>query len=205
MSRLVDRAIDAAGLSGIAHARRMGTVTVADAARLRDVDLLALGALADQVRRDELGDQVRIYLSGSRDSSGLHRAGEATVALPSADRELTGLELLREVAIARITGPRAFGVRVDWTICGLELAQVTLGFGANELAGQITSKRGLPLADGELLGVGKKSLRQLANVRKRQELAALVRRAGRDPFFVEPDGSLVRMDEVQTPQKADAI
>jgi 2-iminoacetate synthase ThiH len=96
-------------------------------------------------------------------------------------------------------------VCVDWTVCGLELAQVTLGFGANELAGQITSKRGLPLADGERLGAGKKSLQQLAHVRKRQELAALVRRAGRDPLFVEPDGSLMRMAEVQTAQEADAI
>jgi 2-iminoacetate synthase ThiH len=205
MSRLVERAIRAAGLAGIADARRMGTITAADAARLRDVDLLALGALADQVRRDEVGDQVRIYLSGSREFSGLHRAGDATVGLLSKDRELTGLELLREVAIARIVGPRAFAVCVHWTVCGLELAQVTLGFGANELAGQITSKRGLPLADGERLGAGKKSRQQLAHVRKRQELAALVRRAGRDPLFVEPDGSLMRMDEVLTAQEADAI
>ena len=34
-----------------------------------------------------------------------------------------------------ITGPRGARVRVDWTRCGLELAQVALGFGADELVG----------------------------------------------------------------------
>jgi 2-iminoacetate synthase ThiH len=205
MSQLVDQAIDAAGLSALAQARRAGTMTTADASRLRNVDLLALGALADQVRRAEVGDTVRIYLHRCGESSGLHPAGEVAVVLPPSDVELTGLELLREVAIARVTGSLASAVRVDWTSCGLELAQVTLGFGANELAGQITSKRGLPLAESELLGVGKKSLRQLAHVQKRRELAALVRRAGRAAVFVEADGSLVADDEAEPLQEADAV
>jgi 2-iminoacetate synthase ThiH len=203
MSRLVDRAIDAAGLSGVAAARRAGTITAADMARLRDADLLALGALADRVRRDEVGEEVRIYPSFQDDSQSSGQAHSATIVLPSADHELTGLELLREVAIARVTGPYAAAVRVDWTSCGLELAQVSLGFGANELAGQITSKRGLPLADGELIGVGKRSRWELAQTQKKRELAALVRRAGREPVFAERNEFAVTTNESTPRQEAE--
>jgi hypothetical protein len=76
-------------------------------------------------------------------------------------------------------------VRVDWSRCGLELAQVALGFGANELCGHIANKRGLPIAEGETLGVGKKSAREAAHAVKRRELEGFVRRAGRTPRFVE--------------------
>jgi hypothetical protein len=175
VSSLVDRAIDEAGLSCVLDARRAGSVGESDASRLRAADLLAVGAIADRVRRDEVGDEVRIYSPG--------QSHDGAVVLPSGDRELTGLELLREVAIARVTGSRGAAIRVDWTLCGLELAQVALGFGANELVGTIASKRGLPIADGELSGVGKKSRMQLAHVVKTNELAAFVRRAGRVPVF----------------------
>jgi 2-iminoacetate synthase ThiH len=204
VSGLVDRAIDAAGLAGMAAARRAGSLTAADLVRLREADLLALGALADLVRRDEVGDWVRIFAFRSGESSPLDHARHGTIVLPSADRQLTGLELLREVAIARISGPRAAAVRVDWTRCGLELAQVTLGFGADELVGPITSKRGLPIAEGELAGVGKKSRWQHAHVQKVREIAALVRRAGRTPVFVESDGSVVFADEPAALQEAEA-
>jgi hypothetical protein len=77
-------------------------------------------------------------------------------------------------------------VRVDWTRCGLELAQVALGFGASELAGRIANKRGLPMAEGEKLGVvGKKSRLEAADTVKRRELEGFVRRAGRTPRFCE--------------------
>ncbi len=81
-------------------------------------------------------------------------------------------------------------VRVDWSRCGLELAQVALGFGADELVGRIVNKRGLPLGEGELLGVGKKSRHEAADLVKRKELAAVVRRAGRVPGFVSADGAV---------------
>jgi 2-iminoacetate synthase ThiH len=148
-----------------------------DVDRLNRADLLALGALADRVRLTEVGDEVRIYTHAAPDDAG-------AVVLPGPGAELTGLELLREVAIARITGPRGARVRVDWTRSGLELAQVALGFGANELAGFIASKRGLPMAEGEKLGVvGKKSRLEAAEVVKRKELEGFVRRAGRTPRF----------------------
>lgn len=182
MSALVERAIDCAGLTEVRAARHAGALSEAHVVLLRQADLLAVGALADGIRADEVGVDVRIYTSESREDD------PSLVVLPRADRELTGLELLREVAIARVIGPRRARVRVDWTSCGLELAQVALGFGADELAGRISSKRGLPIAAGELAGVGKRSRLELAHVMKQRELAGYIRRAGRIPVFVRPDG-----------------
>jgi hypothetical protein len=181
MSALVDRAIEAAGLGDVLGARLAGPLSQEHVARLREADLLAVGALADRVRAAEAGAEVRIY-AGDQEH-GRHDA--PLVVLPQADRELTGLELLREVAIARITGPRAARIRVDWARCGLELAQVALGFGADELVGRIASKQGLAIAPGELVGVGKKSAQLPAQLVKRRELAAYVTRAGRAPVFVD--------------------
>ena len=193
MSALVDRAIEAAGLSEVLEAHRAGTLDPSHRAKLASADLLALGALADRVRAEDVGREVRIFTSELDRGSVAGGAGEVVV-LPPEGEELTGLELLREVAVARVAGPVGRRVCVDWTLAGLELAQVALGFGANELLGQIASKRGLPLAEGEVLGVGKKSKRELASVVKRKELAAFVRRAGRVPSFVGPDGAPMRLD-----------
>jgi hypothetical protein len=178
MSTLLEQAIRAAGLGDVMEARRRGAVGDEHLARLRHADLLVLGALADRVRTEDVGDEVRIYVGVPGDDDARVRV------LPDGDREVTGLELLREVAVARIAGGREARVRVDWTRCGLELAQVALGFGASELVGRIASKRGLPLAEDERLGVGKKSRTELASLVKRKELEGFVRRAGRTPSFV---------------------
>ncbi len=199
MSALVDRAIESAGLGGVVAAREAASGSLEShpvwLARLRSADLLALGALADRVRTAEVGPEVRIYTSPPEDDA-------QVVVLPRDDKDLSGLDLLREVAIARITGRRGARVRVDWTRCGLELAQVALGFGANELAGFIATKRGLPIAPGELAGVGKKSLRELAQVVKRKELAGCVERGGRVPLFVRPDGAVEAVDCAGSLQEA---
>jgi hypothetical protein len=184
MSALVDRAIEAAGLGDVLAARLAGSLSEEHVARLREADLLAVGALADRVRVEEAGAEVRIYAGREQEDE---RRDAPLVVLPQVDREMTGLELLREVAVARITGPRAARVRVDWTRCGLELAQVALGFGADELAGRIASKQGLPIAPGELAGAGKKSGQLPAQLVKRRELTAYVTRAGRSPVFVDRD------------------
>lgn len=182
MSALVDRAVKAAGLGEILAARAAGALSDGHVALLRAADLLALGALADAIRAEEVGADVHIYTSEPPPAAGV------LIVLPPDGTELTGLELLREVAVARIAGARAAHVRVDWTCCGLELAQVALGFGADELVGRIAYKRGLPIHEGEQLGVGRKSQRELAQVVKRKELAGQVRRAGRIPRFVGPGG-----------------
>jgi hypothetical protein len=196
MTALVDRAIEAAGFGGIPAARRAGASLDAHAARLRSADLLVLGALADRIRADEVGPEVRIY-------TGEAPANDERVAvLPPDERTVTGLELLREVAIARITGPRAARVRVDWSRCGLELAQVSLGFGADELVGLIATKRGLPIADGTMTGVGKKSRQELLDVVKRRELAQCVERGGRVPVFLRADGAVEASPAPESLQEA---
>ena len=195
MSALVDCAIDAAGLGDVLAARRLGSLGPAQVASLRQADLLALGALADRVCLEEVGASVKIY-TGERDDD------DGFVLLPGPEGDLTGLDLLREVAIARISGPHAVRVRVDWVRTGLELAQIAIGFGASELVGQIASKRGLPLAEGELAGVGKKSRRELASVVKRKELAAYVRRAGREPVFIGKGGAPEGIDGAVLLQEA---
>jgi hypothetical protein len=187
VTALVDKAIADAGLSALLDARRAGRPFDGDVTLLRKVDLLALGALADRVRADEVGPDVAIHTGGD-DPSRPEGQGGPAVRLPGASQELTGLELLREVAIARVTGPRGVRIGIDWTACGLELAQVALGFGANELHGRVVNKRGLPFAEGELLGVGKKSRLEPAVVAKEREIAALVGRAGRTPIFPSPPG-----------------
>jgi len=180
VSALVDRAIESAGLGDLLTARRRDARLPDDlAARLASADLLALGALADCVRQEEVGDEVRVYTGEApvEDASAL-------IVISAGEGEPTGLDLLRRVAVARVLGPRGVSVRVDWAGCGLELAQITLGFGANELSGRIANKRGLPLAPGELAGVGKKSRRELADLVKRKELAGYVRRAFIDALGV---------------------
>jgi hypothetical protein len=196
VSALVDGAIESAGLLGVLAARREGSLSAAHIEQLRQADLLALGALADRVRSDEVGAEVRVYESLPPD------AGEAVILVPSDDAELTGLELLREVAVSRLAGPPGARVRVDWTRCGLELAQVALGFGADELVGVISTKRGLPIAPGDLAGVGKKSRLLPAQVVKRNELAGYVRRAGRVPVFVGAAGVAEAIDTAAAPQEA---
>jgi len=182
VSTLVDRALEAAGLDVVLQARRAGEMGAEHRRRLHEADLLALGALADRVRSEEVGPEVRIYSEAGLEA----RVGTQVALFPREDREDTGLELLREVAMARVCGPEAARVRVDWSRSGLELAQVALGFGANELVGRLASKLGLPIAPGELLGSGKKSALLPAELVKSRELAAFVTRAGRVPVFVRP-------------------
>jgi hypothetical protein len=186
VTALVDRAIADAGLGPVRDARRAGRLSDAEVALLGVVDLLALGALADRVRAEEVGADVLIHTGEDSNPSGSSNASSA-IRLPRPGKALTGLELLREVAIARVTGAPGVRVGVDWTACGLELAQVALGFGANELVGRIANKRGLPFADGELAGVGKKSRLEPAVAAKEKEIAGFVRLAGRTPVFARAE------------------
>jgi 2-iminoacetate synthase ThiH len=191
MSQLVEAALQATGLIDALVARRAGAMDRIDVAKLRAADLLALGALADRVRADEVGDGVRVFVEGAAPGY------EAFASFPAVDAKdtMTGLELLRAVAIARITGPRGANIRVDWTWAGLEMAQVAIGFGANELAGRVATKRGLPIAQGDMSGTGKKSEMLPALLVKKRELVAWVRRAGRAPVLVLADGGVETVDE----------
>lgn len=164
MSAVVDALLAAEGLDALDTARAKADLAAVRAGldRLRRADLLAVGALADRVRAREVGDAVRLYVD---------RAAPVGAIVVGA-----GPDLLREVAIARVTSPRGARVRVDWNEVGLELAQIALGFGADELTGRLRpprTRKGLPLADGERL--------------RRDELARLVECAQRRAVFVEKD------------------
>ena len=177
MSALVDRAIAEAGLADIAQARRSFDFALVRtlAPSLATADLLALGALADRIRAEEVGDRVRVFAGTPADDDG-------EVIVVAADDARGRGEVLRCVACARVVGPRAARVRVDWASTGIELAQVALGFGASELAGPVLSRRGLPiLSDStqKVRGAGLVSSQLL----KKKELAVLVRMAGRVPVF----------------------
>lgn len=135
---------------------------------LEGEDFLVLGALADAVRREEIGEEVVIHTE---------RVPED---LPIVHGK--GIELLRAVALARITGPAKARIAVDWSECGFEIAQVALGFGASELVGPIQSKRGLPIAEDaarKVKGQGMVAEKLL----KKKEIEALVTRCRRKPVF----------------------
>jgi len=192
VSRFIEEAIAKAGLLPVLAARRAGdlesvrsTVTSWGAA-----DLLVLGAVADAVRVEDVGEVVRIHENAPRGGSG----GDAEITWVDASTHASELEFLRAVAIARISalsGPR---IGVDWSKCGMELAQVALGFGASELRGPITRKSGLPIYADEKLKVKGQGMVELASI-KRQEIGALVTHAGRLPVFVDIEEESTRTRE----------
>jgi 2-iminoacetate synthase ThiH len=171
MSELFWRAMDEAGLSAVARARLRGDVgsALAATAQLERCDLMALGALADEIRRREVGDRVTVHARRPRES---------------ARSAATDLEKLRAFAIARITQEPGVTVTVDWSETGLELAQVALGFGANALTGAMQRKAGLPVIDGETQRVKGEGQVEVAEL-KRRELSAVLAAAGREVVFVE--------------------
>jgi 2-iminoacetate synthase ThiH len=190
VSSLVVDAIARAGLADVAFARNTGDLERVRAQHeaLAKADLLALGALADRVRQEEVGDVVRIFTNVKPED------GDDVVDMHAGGIGAVGIEFLRAVAVARITGPRAAKVRVDWSKTGLELAQVALGFGASELVGPIASKRGLLIADDaqkKVKGEGMVSLQSM----KQREIAALVRRSGRRAVIVGARGVEREMSE----------
>lgn len=182
MSALTESAIARAGFAAIFELRAQGDweALAAFAERLEKADMLVLGALADALRAREVGDDVFLSVDSGAPAT------EHAVLLrgePGNGSGSGGLRFLRQVALARVLGAKGRRVGVDWSSVGMELAQVALGFGANELAGTLTTKRGLPIAEGALSGVGKKSERRPMVEAKRKELADAVVRAGRRPVF----------------------
>jgi len=179
VSRFVEEAIGKAGLLPVLAARRSGdletvrtTLTSWGAA-----DLLALGAVADAVRTEDVGEVVRVYPGGHQ---------EDDVTWIDASVHSSELEFLRAVAVARVAGRKGARIGVDWSKCGMELAQVALGFGASELRGPITRKSGLPIYADEKTKVKGQGMVELSSI-KRQEIAALVTHAGRLAMFIDDE------------------
>jgi 2-iminoacetate synthase ThiH len=171
VSRFVEDVVARAGLLPLLDARRAGDLDTVRASMpsWQDADLLVLGAIADLVRADDIGDEVRIYEHGSADVQWVKTSG-------------TDLELLREVAIQRIASGGGTRIGVDWGHYGLEIAQVALGFGVSDLSGPMTNKRGLPILEDEtkkVKGEGMTSVRELV----RREIGFLLSVAGRTAVF----------------------
>jgi hypothetical protein len=183
VTRFVEEAIAKAGLGPVLAARRSGdletvrtTVTSWGAA-----DLLALGAVADSTRTDDVGDVVRVHERAPI-------ASEPEVTWIDASTHASELDFLRAVAVARIAARNGARIGVDWSKCGMELAQVALGFGASELRGPITRKSGLPIYADEKTKVKGQGMVELRSI-KRQEIGALITHAGRHPVFVDEEAA----------------
>lgn len=174
MGRLVARRIRKAGLAEPERVR---------VDELLRADLLALGALADDVRQSRHGKVVRIGRARAEGPTVEVVAGKSvapaiealrggtieTVAVrPDRSAPPTGEEILRAAAACRIVLDTAH-VAVSWEDVGIELAQVVLSFGADELLGPVLeedplrvigSERGIPRA--ELADLLRKAEREVA-------------------------------------------
>lgn len=174
MTSFVERAIERAGLGGVLPARRRGDIDAvrAELAAAGEVDLLVLGALADAIRAAECGDVVRVHPVAAADVHWVPREGRSE------------LDLLRAVAIARITSARGQRIGVEWGQAGLEVPQVALGFGATDLSGPITRKSGDLIDETELKKVKGQGLVAKVALR-RLEIAAVLANAGRVCQFTD--------------------
>jgi hypothetical protein len=188
VSRFVEESIRRAGLHSVLASRRAGDLATVRAtiASWEHADLLALGAVADAVRVDDVGEVVRIH-----EHAGKEKEGDANVTWVDTAAGVSELDFLRAVAVARIAAPKGARIGVDWSQRGMELAQVALGFGASELRGVIMRKSGLPILADERLKVKGQGMVELRAIRKR-EIAALVTHAGRSPVFLHDESPRAR-------------
>jgi hypothetical protein len=179
----------------------------------QEPNLMVWGAAADHVRSEAFGDSVYVALLDEpapqqADASALVREVQACAGLPSVAKQIVvcqgeGLGLLATVAASRLALPNTTLVMVDFQRCGLELAQVALGFGASGLVGQLVSKRGLPIAEEEakkIKGEGMVSKREL----QRREIARVLRGARRAPQFLMPKNKRIeqRLETEDQPSTA---
>ncbi len=182
MSRFVEDLIAQAGLLPVLVAHRAGDLATvrASIASWSAADLLVLGAVADAVRTEGMDATVHVHERAGAGSN----AADVTWVEPL--KGASELDILRAVAVARIDARKGARIGVDWSQCGMELAQVALGFGASDLRGPITRKAGLPIFEDEKRKVKGQGMVELRSIRKR-EIAALITHAGRLPVFVGDD------------------
>lgn len=169
-----EQAIDAADLRDLLIARQQGqALNEKQIAKAKQADLLALGALADRFREIDNGDEVQV--------SAVNITALPNLVMFDAERLDTNAQqnataLLKELALCRVTSPAGANLCVDTRITGLELAQVCLSFGANQLAWVPIAKvspSSLPVVDD-----GPKTI-------TRAEVEGMITRAKRTPKFAE--------------------
>ena len=181
MSRFVEESIVAAGLGPVLAAHRSGDREALGAAMapVRAADLMVLGALADLVRSEDTGETVYVHERYGRGGPSL-----SEVTWIQSETGVSELDVLRAVATARMNATKGARIGIDWSQCGIELAQVALGFGATDLQGPMMRKSGLPIYEDETQKVKGQGMVELRSIRRR-EIAALVMHAGRVPVFVD--------------------
>lgn len=198
MTTFIEEAIGKAGLGPVLAARRSGDLETVrtTVASWGAADLLVVGAVADIVRAEDVGDVVRIHPAGHRDARSPREAaaGEPEVQWVETSAGSSELELLRAVAVARIAARKGARIGVDWSARGMELAQVALGFGASDLRGPIQRKSGLVVLEGEKLKLKGQGMVEVTTIKK-QEIGALVTHAGRLPVFVDEEAPRARSAE----------
>jgi hypothetical protein len=167
MGRVFSKAIEAAGLAECQAAALLGAgLPAAQIERLRGADLLLVAGLADLVRSQFRGDDVRIVPKAR-----LREPTSVSFDAATSQDGPTGADVLREIALLRLATPADQSVAVSFDALGLELAQTALLFGADTLFGELAGKRTLPLLDGPAA--------------RRREIAGLVERSGRRARFAD--------------------
>jgi hypothetical protein len=169
IGRMLRNALQHAGLLELGERALRGEgLDLPGIATLERADLLLVAGLADAVRRQHRGDEVRLL-------SGVAAKREPDLLRLNLDAGRsdgpTGEELLRQIALARLSTPCSKSVGVSFEQLGLELAQTALAFGADALWGDLETRRTLPLLSGKAA--------------RRQEVEGLVQRSGRRVRWVE--------------------
>ncbi len=152
------------------------SVLLARALEAAKLDLLLLGALADKMRVAERGELVRLFIERPRDEV-------KTFARAELDAAGDAHTFLRSIAIARLSGSGA--IRVDGESIGLQLAQVALTFGADEIIATVRDEHGKRSL--EVYGSEDANVREKEVLRER-ELVGLIRSAGRVARVVDRNG-----------------
>lgn len=170
-----DEDLPALGGLGVALEAGVRTLVAGQPAALRDP-----GGLRGLLRlRFRAGESEAERLGRLEDLAALLRGGlAADGVLPTPEGEPLGLDTLRFVALCRLHLPVPH-VAVDFARLGHRLAQMALGFGADELFGPIVSERALRLGDN----AGNPAM-------TRKEAATLIRGAGWQPFERVSGGAL---------------
>jgi len=164
---------DLPALGGLAAARTAGArVLVGDGPAALDQALAAGGlrVLWRMPYRAGEGDDLRRRRFAAV-AQALSDGAAPWAVLPTPDGEPQGLDTLDVTARCRLDLPGSHHVVADFQRLGPRLAQMALGFGADELFGPIVAERALRLGD---------NARNPAMTRK--EAATLIRGAGLRPF-----------------------
>ncbi|HVZ72019.1 MAG TPA: hypothetical protein VHJ20_06550 [Polyangia bacterium] len=136
---------DLAALGGWAAAREAGATALvgADVAALREAGAVGARLIAHLPFRSGESETDRLARLRALAAARLPLWG----VIPTPEGEPYGLDTLRFTALCRLELPGVAHVIADVEALGPRLAQMSLGFGADELLAQIMSERALRLGD----------------------------------------------------------